>query len=99
MIRAALSSAIFHKVKLLENPRNEGFGRANNRALEKVKTPYALLMNPDAMLKEGALQCLLEAAKRFPDAAIVAPVLYDEQGKPDQSHNAATSFAREKEAW
>ena len=85
----------FPNVKLLENDRNEGFGRANNRALATVTTPYALLINPDASLAQGALSALLAAAKRNPDAAIIAPMLYDEQGRPDHSYKRNV-FEREK---
>lgn len=71
----------FPSVLLTENPRNEGFGRGNNIALKKIITPYALLVNPDAVLQEGALEKLLDAAETYPDAAILAPALYNEQGE------------------
>lgn len=66
---------------VIEAGRNLGFGRANNLGLEVVTTPYALLHNPDARLDEGALQALHEAAQRWPEAAIIAPVLYDAPGQ------------------
>lgn len=68
------------RVTLIENPKNEGFGRANNIGLEKVETPYALLVNPDAILSAGAVDTLLAAAENYKDAAILAPGLYDEEG-------------------
>lgn len=70
----------FPSVTLIKNRTNEGFGRANNKALEQVKTPYALLLNPDAVMEEGAVAALLETVKQHEDAAIVAPALYDESG-------------------
>lgn len=75
----------FPQVQLIENAANQGFGRANNLALEQVATPYALLINPDASLHEGALAILLAAALRFPRAAILAPALYDEKGLRHES--------------
>jgi GT2 family glycosyltransferase len=65
---------------VIEPGRNLGFGRANNLGLAAVTTPYALLLNPDAQLAPSALQALHEAALRWPEAAIVAPVLYDAPG-------------------
>ncbi len=65
------------RATLIEAGRNLGFGRANNLGLEAVQTDYALLHNPDARLAPGALQALREAAQRYPEAAILAPVLYD----------------------
>ncbi len=84
----------FPSSTVIENPRNEGFGRANNTALGKVKTPYALLINPDAILETAALEKLLAAAMRYPDAAIIAPTLYDEDGKEHRSYKRDV-FARE----
>jgi N-acetylglucosaminyl-diphospho-decaprenol L-rhamnosyltransferase len=84
----------FPQVTLIENPRNDGFGRANNIALNKVRTPYALLLNPDAVVAPGALPALLAAAERYPDAAILAPALYDEEGRLHRSHKRSV-FTRE----
>ena len=60
--------------------RNLGFGRANNLGLDAVRSPYALLVNPDSKLGAGSLQALWNAAQRYPDAAVLAPVLFDAPG-------------------
>ncbi|MGE0754553.1 MAG: glycosyltransferase family 2 protein, partial [Alphaproteobacteria bacterium] len=86
----------FPDVELVENPRNLGFGWANNIGLEKVTTPYALLINPDAVLQQGALHALLKAASRYHDAAILAPQLADGNGHIHKSYKRSV-FARE--AW
>lgn len=65
------------QIKVIAAGRNLGFGRANNLGLAQVTTPYALLLNPDARLAPDALQALHEAALRYPEAAVLAPVLYD----------------------
>lgn len=70
---------------IIENTINEGFGRANNIALERVETPYALLLNPDARLKGNTLERLLETAESYPDAAIIAPTIVDGKGQWKQS--------------
>lgn len=85
----------FSKVTLVESPRNEGFGRANNVALAKVQTDYVLLINPDAALEKDTLKHLLEAAVRYPDAAILAPQLYDESGTLFKSYKQNV-FHRER---
>ena len=36
-------------------PKNLGFGAANNRALTRVTTPFALLLNPDCELSTAQL--------------------------------------------
>jgi len=71
--------------QVIEAGQNLGFGRANNLALEVVETPFALLINPDAQLREGALEALWRAALRYPDAAILAPVIFDSKGVQEAS--------------
>jgi GT2 family glycosyltransferase len=74
------------QASLLRNDRNLGFGTANNRALAQVKTPYALLLNPDCLPTKEFLDGLLQAAADFPDAAIVAPHLIRRNGTPEVSY-------------
>lgn len=85
----------FPGVQLIENSKNEGFGRANNQALAQVKMPYALLINPDATLEQGALDALLAAAQKYKKTAIFAPTLLDEEGKQHKSFKRNV-FNREK---
>jgi len=74
------------QASLLRNARNLGFGAANNRALAQVKTPYALLLNPDCLPTKEFLDGLLQAAAEFPDAAIIAPHLIRRNGTPEVSY-------------
>jgi GT2 family glycosyltransferase len=74
------------QASLLRNARNLGFGAANNRALAQVKTPYALLLNPDCLPTKEFLVGLLQAAAEFPDAAIIAPHLIRRNGTPEVSY-------------
>lgn len=85
----------FPDVILIKNERNEGFGCANNIALAQVKTPFALLVNPDAVLAENACQALLEAAQCYPEAALLAPLLFSEDGELHRSYKRSV-FARER---
>jgi len=76
----AVATAVLPQAKVTRAGRNLGFGRANNLGLAAVTTPYALLLNPDSQLQPGAMEALYAAAQRYPDAAILAPVLYDAPG-------------------
>ncbi len=67
-------------------PKNLGFGAANNRALTRVTTPFALLLNPDCELSTEQLTQLLAAADQFPEAALLAPQLVDAKGYPDVNY-------------
>lgn len=45
----------FPNVELVQNPVNEGFGRANNLALPMIRGRYVLLLNPDAFVSSATL--------------------------------------------
>jgi N-acetylglucosaminyl-diphospho-decaprenol L-rhamnosyltransferase len=83
------------KVTLMASEKNLGFGRGNNLALERITTEFALLLNPDTVLSEDSISKMLEAAERYPEAAIISPMLYHENGKLQQSYKT-TVFEREK---
>jgi len=43
----------FHKVILIENNKNIGFAKANNRAIKIAKTDYILLLNDDTIVTQN----------------------------------------------
>lgn len=53
----------FPAVSLVRNRCNRGFGAANNVGLELVTTAFALLLNSDAYVHQGAIQLLSEAMR------------------------------------
>ena len=71
------------QAQVLALPKNLGFGAANNRALARVQTPFALLLNPDCEITPQAVAQLLQTAGQWPEAAMVAPQLMQPSGKPD----------------
>jgi len=66
---------------VLPNARNEGFGRAMNAGMRAAESSFALLVNPDITLDPGAIERLLEAAERYPEAAILAPRIVEPDGR------------------
>lgn len=69
--------------RVIALPTNLGFGAANNRALDAIQTPFALLLNPDCEITTETILGLLATANRLPDAAVVAPQLTDASGVPE----------------
>lgn len=63
----------FPKVRLFENRRNRGFARAANQGLTCSKGDYLLLMNPDVILKAGAVGKMVEYLETHPDIGVLAP--------------------------
>lgn len=68
---------------VLDYGRNLGFGTASNRALARVQTPFAFLLNPDCELSVEGLRELLDFAQTHPDSAVLAPQLVSASGKPE----------------
>lgn len=94
----ALSSRL-PQAQIVRNTVNAGFGRANNQAIALVDTRYALLLNPDCDIQVNALECLLDAAKRYPAAAIVAPQGWRSQETAQPSYRHAFFEHRAKQAY
>lgn len=78
--------ALLPHVQIFENTANRGFGAANNLALRQVKTPFALLLNPDCNLALEALGRMVKFASEHPETAIVAPQIVDPNGRPDLNY-------------
>ena len=73
----------YANVKCILAGQNLGYAKGNNLGLSKVKTKYALVLNPDAVLDHDALNRLLLTAKRFPDFSIIGPAKQEEYNKDD----------------
>lgn len=64
-------------VKLVRNTQNEGFGRANNRAMRMAidrGADYLYLLNQDAWITPEQLGRLVDIMERHPDYGIIGPV-------------------------
>ena len=67
----------FPRIRLIRNSRNEGFGRANNRAVREGRGTFILLLNTDVVLHPGALDLLLKEMEADPLTGIVGPALFN----------------------
>lgn len=85
---ARISQRIPH-ARLIARRDNIGFGAANNEAMARVRTPFALLLNPDSSIDPANLAILLDTLERHPDAAAVAPQSWRNDGKPQRSFRQA----------
>ncbi len=61
--------------QVLRNPRNLGFGPANNQGAAMARGRYLLLLNSDAWVRPGWLAPLVDVADADPTVAAVAPKL------------------------
>ncbi|KRG40928.1 hypothetical protein ARC78_12255 [Stenotrophomonas pictorum JCM 9942] len=75
--------------RLITRHTNAGFGAANNQAMAAVQTPFALLLNPDCSIAPADVQCLLDCLARFPQAGLVGPQSWRDNGTPQLCHRDA----------
>lgn len=64
---AAMVQAEFPQVRLIANRDNRGFAAANNQGLEVARGANLLLLNPDTLVLEGAVDRMLDWLARHPD--------------------------------
>lgn len=72
---AALVRDKWPAVQLIVNPQNEGYTRANNRAIRSCGGDYLLLINADAQVRPGCLDSMVARMEADPGAAVVGPRL------------------------
>lgn len=92
---AALELAINRRgwdtwVDLVPLPRNGGFAYGNNRAIDTALVSddppdFILLLNPDTIIRPGAIAALVGFMNNHPDAAIAGSRLEDPDGTPQRS--------------
>lgn len=61
----------FPQVQLIENKDNKGFAAANNQGFELARGRYVLLLNPDTVVLDGAIQKTVAFMDTRSDAAVV----------------------------
>jgi GT2 family glycosyltransferase len=77
---AALVKGRFPDVKLIHNDQNVGFARANNQGYMVSKGKYVLLLNPDTIVREGALARLARFLDEHQAVVVVGPRLLNIDG-------------------
>ncbi len=85
--------AEFPTARVIANPANVGFTRANNQALAIAQGRYLFLLNPDTELGPGALQTLFAYAEQHPRVGIIGPRLFYGDGSPQSSRRRFPTLA------
>tara|TARA_Y200000002_G_scaffold371504_1_gene368208 strand:- start:3113 stop:3964 length:852 start_codon:yes stop_codon:yes gene_type:complete len=82
----------YENLKCILAGQNLGYAKGNNLGLSKVKTKYALVLNPDAVLEKDTLERFLQTANRFPDFSIIGPAKQDEYKRDDLNQGQEEVF-------
>jgi len=75
----------YPKINIIENKQNLGFAAANNLAFSKMRGRYALLLNTDAKLTEGAVKHLYDFMESTPRAGLACGQLLNPDGTKQNS--------------
>ncbi len=71
----------FPNLKCILSNLNLGYAKGNNLGLSKVKTKYALIINPDAEAHSDAIDNFILTANSNPEFAIIAPYVQEVRQK------------------
>lgn len=87
MLRSEFSSATCPDLRVIANPTNVGFTRANNQGLEIAQGDFLFLLNPDTELNPGTMRVLVEYLNAPAQArvGIVGPQLVRADGSLQSS--------------
>lgn len=81
-------------VRLLETGGNLGYGRAANLGAKDCAASWILVANPDVEFLPGALDTLLDAAERWPQAGCLGPAIRTPGGALYPSARAFPTLGR-----
>jgi GT2 family glycosyltransferase len=70
----------FNNVILIQNEANEGFARANNKAVKEARGDYLLLLNNDTIFIENSLKRLLKESEAITGDNIISCKLKNKDG-------------------
>src|SRR5690606_33719709 len=83
-------------VRVIESGANRGFGAANNIGVRASRGETLLFLNSDTVVPPGAIDRLLQALARHPEAAVVGPRLVDANGRAELSFGQMISPLAER---
>jgi GT2 family glycosyltransferase len=66
---------------VIRNLRNEGYGRAANAGARAATSEFLLVLHADVVVEPGGVAALLEAARRYPESAFLAPRIVEASGR------------------
>jgi len=85
----------YSNVECIIPKENLGYGGGNNLALSKVKTNYALILNPDVILEDKSIENFFISANKVSNFGIIAPI--SRQEKYDNFNHDQDTIIKEVE--
>jgi len=70
----------FPHVRLIKNKENAGYAQANNQAIGESKGRYVLLLNPDTIILNNAIEKMVDFLSKNKDIGILGPKIFRRDG-------------------
>jgi len=86
----------YPQVQVIENGRNLRFAKGNNVAISASNGEYVLILNPDTIIHDGALDKMVRFADKHPEAGAVGCRVLNSDGSYQTS---ARPFASLRSEW
>ncbi len=71
---------LFPRIKFIASKTNDGFAKANNKALEKCKGEYVVFLNPDTIVPEDCFKNCIHFFKQHQDCGALGVQMIDGGG-------------------
>jgi GT2 family glycosyltransferase len=75
----------FPRVDVISNMENRGFAAANNQALKVSRSRFVLLLNPDTVVRSGALDTMVKFMDDRADVWAIGPTILNGDGSRQHS--------------
>lgn len=85
----------FPRLKVVRNRINAGFARAINKGIAIGTGEYYLLLNPDTVIYESAVEKLVEFLDSHPEASCVGPLIHSPNGGIERSTHGFPTLTKE----
>jgi GT2 family glycosyltransferase len=92
---ADLAASVLGPEHVIRSADNRGYAAGVNRVLERARSRWLAILNPDIRVPPGALDHLAGILELHPRAALVGPLVRDETGKQEISVGPFPSLPRE----
>jgi N-acetylglucosaminyl-diphospho-decaprenol L-rhamnosyltransferase len=87
----AMARERFPAVRVIDAGGNLGFARANNIGIHASASELVLLLNPDTVVRPGAIDAMVASIDQMPRVAALGPRLVDAEGRAELSFGAMYS--------
>lgn len=65
----------FPKIRLIQNPKNYGYSKANNQGVKIANNELILILNPDTQIQKNTIEILVDYYKKNRNIGAVVPLL------------------------